>query len=64
MIDDGDSSSSVGGKEVYNDKGEEPVLISLLELYPKLDIIFIGASSTLLVCLTLSTGYLHYSLLL
>jgi len=57
-VDDDKSSSGIGEEDIYNGKKEEPMLALLSELYFKLNIISINISSTLLVCLTLSTDHL------
>ena len=54
------SSGSIGGENVYNGKEKKQVLASLLDLYSKLEIIFISVSrpssySTLYFILTTST---------
>ena len=54
------SSGSIGGENVYNGKEKKQVLASLLDLYSKLEIIFISVSrpssySTLHFILTTST---------
>jgi len=47
-------------EDIYKDKKEDLVLASLSKSYSKLNTILVGASSTLLNYLILSTNYLNY----
>jgi len=44
LISNGESSSSIGEKDVYNSKEEKSVLALLLELYSELDTILVSTS--------------------
>ena len=61
-MDDNEIGGGIGSEDVYRDKAE-PVLVSPSESYSKLESILVSASSTLFVCLILSTNYLNHQLL-
>jgi len=61
-MDDDEIGGGIGSEDVYRDKAE-PVLVSPSESYFKLESISVSASSTLLICLILSTNYLNHQLL-
>jgi len=52
--------SKIEGDKVYNSKEKKLVLAKLSKSYSELIVISVGASSTLLVHLTLFTNYLIY----
>jgi len=61
-MDDDEIGGGIGSEDVYRDKAE-PVLVFPSESYFKLESISVSASSTLLICLILSTNYLNHQLL-
>ena len=61
-MDDNEIEGGIGSEDVYRDK-VELVLVSPSKSYSKLESILVSASSTLFVCLILSTNYLNHQLL-